>query len=517
MLKKCLSVILSMALILITIPAYAEYTNGYIKIGLFYNSSAKQTVEAEVLGGSIIGFESNYQFTDIVEYPSDNITVSKADGVYIKTGGGFDNPSDVLSYGQDILKLSLNQITIAYLDRSYHLLMGGFPSVEEAAAKAQEIYTNSGEPSEVIELKGGVTVTAMGLFSFAFKDDELNIGVRPILDNGHTKIGQRRYSGEILFKSSEQEDITVINLISVEKYLYSVVGSEMYTTWHIEALKAQAVVARTYAAAYGSGFSKYGFDLDDTTLTQVYKGLESVTDSTVEAVNATAGEIIAYEGTPISALFGSSSGGRTADSRSAWGSKIYIPYLRSIEDPYENPDEAKSVWQVVLTPSQVREKLLARGIDIGEVTGIYVLERGEGDERVTKLKITGTLGEKVLTYEACRTYLGLKSQYYYVNRSDGSEAAGFVLTAGGIKKTSVSGTMALGTSSLIMPLRVYLTGANSTAVLTSTESGNFIFSGRGYGHGVGMSQYGAKGMAELGFSYKDIIAHYYPGTEIIKK
>ncbi|HQE66558.1 MAG TPA: SpoIID/LytB domain-containing protein, partial [Bacillota bacterium] len=131
----------------------------------------------------------------------------------------------------------------------------------------------------------------------------------------------KKYRGDIIMQSLEESDVTVINELPFDHYLYSVVPSEMPSSWHIEALKAQAVAARNFALVTMGRHGAHGFDLCSTEHCQAYNGLAQENSAATEAVNATKGKVITYNGAPISAFYHSSSGGHTEDSENVWGTK----------------------------------------------------------------------------------------------------------------------------------------------------------------------------------------------------
>lgn len=290
----------------------------------------------------------------------------------------------------------------------------------------------------------------------------------------------------------------------------------MYSTWHIEALKAQAVIARTYAMTTSS-YKNYGINVTDDTRTQAYKGISRETASTRRAADETSGIVVLYNGSPAQTFFCSSSGGKTADVYSAWGGGAGLDYLVSVDDPYE--DKNVSSWSVTLTADEIAAKLANSGINIGTVTNVVVVERGEADERVRKLRFDGSNGSHTVTFEKCRTLLGLRSQYYYItSNAQASYANAFVITGSESKSISFNSVYALGKDGTVV-LRdgASTLSADKSGRISSWQSSGattFTFDGGGYGHGIGLSQYGAKGMAEAGFGFDEILAHYYPGTTL---
>ena len=248
---------------------------------------------------------------------------------------------------------------------------------------------------------------------------------------------------------------TVIK-IELEEYVIGVVGAEMPASFNVEALKAQAVIARTYALKANSR----GTILSDNESSQSYKSndqLKSLWGSSYNtyynkvkgAVDSTKDMYLTYNGSYIEAVYHSTSNGRTEDSSNVWGN--YFPYLVSVDSPYDssNPSYLKSVS---FSYSDISKKL---DVIITSDTDFIINGKTSGN-RVASISV----GEVTFTGVDFRNKLGLRSADFDIEKND----EGVVITT------------------------------------------------RGYGHGVGMSQYGANGMAKSGSSYKDILFHYYPGV-----
>ena len=279
-------------------------------------------------------------------------------------------------------------------------------------------------------------------------------------------INSKRYSGKIniVFRNNK---ILVINVLGVEKYLNSVVGSEMPHKWHIEALKAQAIASRTYALKKTNNGL---YDIDSTQTNQVYNGLESSTFKTRRAVRETRSLVITYKNKLINALFHSSSGGMTENSEAVWSDPY--PYLVTVKDfDQKNP---KIRWNKEVSKSELKEIFPIIG-GIQQIEVLNITETG----RIKNLKITGTFGDKVITGKEFRSKLGLKSTLFRPTISEDFYD----------KKD-------LNNQSNIQ-FHPYLT-----------------ISGMGAGHGVGMSQWGARHMANKGYKANQILKYFYKGVNI---
>ncbi|MBE9128579.1 MULTISPECIES: SpoIID/LytB domain-containing protein [unclassified Coleofasciculus] len=266
-------------------------------------------------------------------------------------------------------------------------------------------------------------------------------------DNGFVWIGDRWYRGRTRLVATGG-GLIAVNQVDLDQYLYSVIGSEMSSSWPLEALKAQAVAARTYAlnqrAKSGNGI----YDVGDTTKWQVYKGLEAEATSTQQAVNDTSGQIMTYSGEPILAVFHSSSGGHTENVEDVWSQPL--PYLRGVPDY----DIGAPVYQWMQSFSS--GELSRRIGGVGTVTSMTP-ESTTPNGRIATMRVQGTGGSKRVKGNDLRSALGLKSTLFTVSKTGGS----------------------------------------------------FQINGRGYGHGLGLSQWGAHNLAAQGTNYQQILGHYY--------
>ncbi len=283
-----------------------------------------------------------------------------------------------------------------------------------------------------------------------------------LTSNDLLELNNRKYRGGmyILLKDNE---ILVINKVKLDYYLYGVLPSEVIPSWHEECLKAQAVAARTFAIFNKMNSKSSFYDLDSNNLSQVYKGYNLETKKTNEAIDKTKDEIMTYNGEVIQSFFHANSGGKTASSEEVWGGKI--DYLKSKDDEFCKK-EKNYKWEISLTSEKISEKLQKNNISIGEIYDIKIMERSESG-RIKTLKIYGSSGSIIIKGKDFRIYLGDNN----------------------IKSTNFSITR---------------------------QNGNFIFNGFGWGHGVGLSQEGAKGMAENGWDYKKILKYFYTDIDIVK-
>lgn len=266
---------------------------------------------------------------------------------------------------------------------------------------------------------------------------------------GAFAVSGRRYRG-FLRVVWQDGRLLLINRVGLEDYLRGVLPGEVPASFPFEVLRAQAILARTYTLSR-LGSNPY-YDLCDTARCQVYLGLDAETPRHTQAVRATAGRILAYRGEPISAVYHADSGGTTAAAEEVWGGPI--PYLQARDDPWSLAKR----WRVQVNPRQVQRVLQDLGFDPGAVQSMKVLDKGPSG-RITRLEIVGTSARIVLETPKSARFL-----------------------------------RALGLPSTLASLS------------------GWTFSGRGSGHGVGMSQWGARGFAKRGWNYREILAYYYPHT-----
>lgn len=340
--------------------------------------------------------------------------------------------------------------------------------------------------------------------------------------------------------------MTAVNVVDLEEYLYGVIPAEMPASYGEEALKAQTLAARTYAMTKLNAHKSSGYELCDTINCQVYKGYSGEDSKTNAVVDETEGEIICYNGTPIEAVFSASTGGYTENSENVWNS--VVPYLRAVPEVGEY---GNNTWTKTLTLSQLDSLLSAKGENIGSAQDIVITKISTGG-RVQEMKIVGTSGSVTLTKENIRTYFSgacgsLPSKMFTINGKGGDPSSGSRSVQRQATKSSSTGSLTSsaaangitakteGTLSAMNGKNLKLDGlsvfentnSNQNTPVISTgdyqiydvnistvENGTFVFEGSGNGHGVGLSQNGAQGMAQQGYSYEEIIKHYYTGVTI---
>jgi len=229
-----------------------------------------------------------------------------------------------------------------------------------------------------------------------------------------------RYRGGFEFRPSGS-GINAINAVDLESYVRGVVSAESPSAWPAETLKAQAVAARTYAITSRAGSISDGFDQYADTRSQMYKGVAAETANTNAAVNATAGQVVTYAGQPVTTYFFSTSGGHTESIENSFVGSAPKPWLKGVDDPYDDLSPKHRWKPITLTTKQVNAKL--RGLVRGRFKRIDVLQRGTSP-RVVRAQVVGTKGTTPVTGPQLRSRFGLFDTWAYFTTvsSSGSRA-----------------------------------------------------------------------------------------------
>jgi stage II sporulation protein D len=255
--------------------------------------------------------------------------------------------------------------------------------------------------------------------------------------------------------------LQVVNDLDLEEYVKGVVPSEMNAGWHPEALKVQAVAARTYAVHQRMMNSAREYDLVASTQDQVYRGRQGVDRRIQQAVETTRGLILTHQDTPIFAAFSSTAAGPTEDASNVWAKEL--PYLKGVECPFDG-NSPYYQWQTKLQFMDLEAMFKRQGILIGNISAVSIFSRSRAG-RVTRLRVTHSDGDLVVRGEEFRRLVG------------------------------------------------YLT-IPSTQFELGTKVDEIVLTGRGAGHAVGLCQWGAKELAERGYSYDSILHYYFPSTDL---
>jgi len=298
--------------------------------------------------------------------------------------------------------------------------------------------------------------------------DRIPAGRTIVLTNvsRYYSIGHRQFRGKIEIKWKSPKEVIVVNHVPLEKYLAGLLGSEMYPDWPMEALKAQAVAARTYALHHSDVSRNYNtlkdYDVTSTVHSQVYEGAHKEGFRAREACKQTEGMALLRDGNIFPTYYHSCCGGVTEYAHNVWPGERGP---RQIKDRYclRSP---KRNWTYRITRVALANKLSANGLTTGTISKVGV-EKEEDSPRNRRFLIVDEEGGKAMAATDLRRILGyseLKSTWFEVE----------------------------------------------------LKGNEIVFTGKGYGHGVGMCQWGAKGMADEGFSYESILKHYYPDADLAR-
>jgi stage II sporulation protein D len=315
--------------------------------------------------------------------------------------------------------------------------------------------------------------------------------VQPKDPDGVVWIGDRWYRGRVIV-SPTGDGLTAVNWVDVEQYLYSVLGGEMNGNWHQEALKAQAVAARTYALHKQVSTRSDLYDVVDTTVSQVYRGIQDESTGTQMAVNGTKGQVLTNGGRLIDALFHSSAGGMTDNSGEVWSNQL--PYLVAVPD--FDQEAPVYQWKKRFSVAEINN-LLGCG-NGGTIKAFNPVKKTTGG-RIKLMEVQSSNGNCRVDGETIQKRLDLKSTKFAIVPvyNDPPVASK--------DNKPVAGKPVTSTSKDNKPV------VKDTPKPLSKEMTGFEVNGNGFGHGLGLSQYGALGMAKKGYNYQDIVLHYYNG------
>lgn len=528
-----------------------------LRVGLRYGSTAlfSANLENAVGEGYEFGyFEDGRDFVSLGWTEETCISMTAAGTIYVDDAGNYSSVGGRTVMGP----------WHAQLDRTYEDYdecaedawdMGGWPAyIDGEFVVRTGCYESRGEAEEALEELGlegeavkssaaGVLVTRTRTTEVLFEFQngwDLSLGVMPQAGRREepvTWFKGYKYKGGFEYVRPSGGDLRVINVVDLEDYVKGVVPYEMNGNWPLAALEAQAVCARTFACRTTKHQSAYGFDVCASTCCQVYNGTNTATELSDEAVDNTAGECLYYDGELIEAVYHSSNGGATEDAENVWGS--YRGYLLGKEDPYEALTDIPNYrWSVTYTADQLTWILQQKNYDIGKVENVYVSAvTAAGNVAAvtfvdTRGKTLTVKGDTARTVFYSSTYQkSVPSLRFTINGGAGGESVtvggGFTVN-GSQKLSTLEGAVAIATGGKKTTLEEggwyaitaggvekLSAGTAVRRVSSSYGSGDsFTITGTGSGHNVGLSQYGARAMAEEGYSYDEILEFYYTDITI---
>ncbi|MGE4484959.1 MAG: SpoIID/LytB domain-containing protein [Oscillospiraceae bacterium] len=565
-LKKIIAALSVLALSIISVPLssgaeFIPYVDT-VKIGLFYGSSALVSANLQNVTGIGSGYEFGYFNSDREFVPIEaSVSVTKIsmlkdinqyysaseNSYYEGTNGSvivgcFHIQLDKTYDTYDEARAAADTFTSVtafprYCEGCFYVCAGAYTTRADAATAAASLGIQSAY-SITCGTSYTVTVVETGTSKILFEFDcgsSISLAVRPLSDDSGIKTQTwfkgYKYYGSFQYARLSGEDLTVVNFVGLEDYVKGVIPYEMSASWPIEALKAQAVCARTYVMSHLNAHKSNGFDLCNTVDCQVYRGTTSATANSDSAVDDTEGQYLMYDGTLCETYYSSSDGGASESSENVWPNAR--GYLIGKEDPYEAAVINKIAnynWTVTYTANQLTAKLQNKGYSCSTITKFEIVEFTPTGN-VYKIKFTDVNG-KTFTFskEYVRTVLGLRSPRYAVNgdTADSRDVTLYVNgTSGTTTGSAIPSSYAIGsggTTKVVVSDDTFcaITGSGTVEAVPTQKGSSasaedtFVISGSGYGHNVGMSQWGAYSMASVyDLSYTDILTFYYTGTDIV--
>lgn len=537
------------------VPSFASI-EPMIDVGLIFGKNNEYPIGINTESGIILEIEGGQAVVDFQAV--DTFRIMKL-GFYTYTGDQsayVDSNSDVYKSNRvkggysvdsglsfETFELAQNEVEkrdgnfYVFYDGIYRLLIGHF--VTEESARTEMLGLQSKYPELTFTAmhlsERSLAIEANGRTIFAY-DSERDVFFRTEL----FEVGSLNYRYGFKVKRLPGSDFTLINRLPMSFYLYGVLPKEMSGKWPIEALKAQAVAARSFALKSIGGYPEYEFDVCTTVNSQAYGGYNVEAPNSNLAVDLTRGMVLTYEDEIADCFYHSHSGGFTDDAGLIWHSRI--PYISPVEDVFSVASGSPNTdWTLELSDRDIEGALLQAGYNIGRLSKIRILERTKSG-RVVSMEFEGSFSTATLTGEAPRFALGttvLKSMLFGFDAGKAVTeipnqlpmpgvvmSPATLLSSEGVYGTLLENQVVRQETSrgrlemrlnLFNPLNPPLLSRDTVPVYEeiSVRTGKVVIYGHGYGHGLGMSQWGAKKMAELGYDYASILEHYYKDTELV--
>ena len=504
----------------------------------------------------------NLSKTDMTYFKTNSAASTVIGGYHLEIGEGLTRKDAiVIMNGIEDALTSLGLYAIpSYINDAYRVRAGHFSSAAVAEAYALKLSEQLGgipvnvvaPTNTAVSLVDPLTdkilfeydcgdVTAFGLTPKSSPSGEKTYLVTP---------ARKLYDGTFMFRryiSGGVDGVSLTDIIELEEYVEGVVPYEISASWPEESLRAFAIMVRSYTLTKENRHeSAYQFDICNSTCCQVYGGRTKVNAAVIKAVADTNGLVAAYDGKVAQTFYSAVTGGVTISSYDAWGYQ-HIPYLVAVETPWENyNNHSYGAWTAEISPSELCAHLNARGYTSlrGSIKSITIDKLCEGSTYVRDITFTDIYGTKVTIKASANVYTALSK---YVNSANfvvgkGSvtaERADFhTIALSAIKARTATETYAVEDVENVTVITAdgeYETTLDKASVLTASgkvtlgdttavqkevtfyakNSDNFIFAGKGWGHGVGASQIGLRDLANLGYTAEEILPKYYTGIDII--
>ena len=600
-LRQLAAVLLAVCLTLPAASAVTANRDGemMIRVGLASSSSHVPTGELEAANlENNTGYGSGYRFgyydsglnfeelartdagvTQVSVLKTQNLYYSSGSNTYSSSAGGaavgcfhIRLPGDFSDYDEAVETAEGYNGFVAWINGAYQVRVGAYTSREEAESAMEGIEDGTVVGTSTYGMS--VVRTGTGQILFQYDDGESGrLAVQPDVtgaEETRTWFSGYKYRGGFQYHRRGGSNLTVVNVLELEDYINGVICYEMGRDWPLEALKAQAVCARTYVLKNLGKHESYGFDICTSDSCQVYHGMGSLrtdygpSETSLRAVAETAGMVAKYNGQVAEIFYVSSLGGASEDAKNVWGTDTVkeFPYLRGVEDPYEADLDDKnemSPWTVTYTASQLTQQLQKAGLgvgtsverleltysELGNVIQAVVRWANGQSTTISASNIRNRFGVRSIRFtvdgaasrepEVPAPSQPSESQEIFVNdtqKLDSLDGKYLISGAGAVSKVgetayAISGDGSVsevggGSSDGGGSASNGSSGGSATPVTPSgsgtvTVSGStYVFSGGGWGHQVGMSQYGANAMARRGFTYDEIVEFYFPGLRVTR-
>ncbi|MCL1792463.1 MAG: SpoIID/LytB domain-containing protein [Oscillospiraceae bacterium] len=561
------------------VSAESYASNPNMRIGLIYDSGIVESFQSSAENGFYFGSvkDSPTSVFDVFFYAKNakitvvhiaNLAKNSVGGYYaansnIKIGKyniefekKFPNFSEAFNFIDGLSANAFPNPFPAYINGAISVRFGNFSSLEAANSQISQSSKNSAISLKVAADSNKTAVVInpeTDLILFQYEDGDNNFAASAANSTNlayGSQIGELSsnntaytvspagnvYAGALIYRI-KNAGVEVICLISLDDYIKGVLPYEISPVWHEEAMKAFSIAVRTYAIASSNKHSASGFMLCNSAHCQLYLGSNRANDQTNAAVDATKDMVMTYENKIIQAVYHSSSGGVTENHNDAWGGDLRYPYLASVPVPlekYATPGRSNSLWTNSVSPKELYEYLTGASPQASRFAGklnsniakIAITQRSPNSNYAKSVSVTDVNGNTVqitnsdtirstFTRYANSANMDIyKSFKFKSNLMPSSQKAlqqdielgkTYMITANGLTK-SISGDGNLNV----------LASGGKYAIQAYASGNDFIFDGKGWGHGVGLSQWGMQDMAEAGIAHQAILKTFYTGVSIEK-
>ena len=533
-----------------------------LRIGLYYGSDELPSANLQNAGGQGSGFEfgyygSNRKFVSIGAWTEENaisMVMDRNMSWYPGEGGGAGEyregtgGSVVVGCFHIMMEKSYETFEqakeaaepykesyVKYDSGVFYVMSGQYPTRADAESAIASrglsgCRVEAGTSDTIAVVKTG---TSQVLFEFDYGKTR-NLGVRPKpqgKENPETIFKNNRYCGGFQYARRDGALLTVIHYVDIEDYVKGILPYEMNNEWPVEALKAQACCARTYALASLNKHSSQGFDLCTTEDCQVYRGRGEANERTDAAVDETAGMYVTYNGELCTTFYAASNGGASENCENVWSEAI--PYLIGVIDPYEAdvaPIISNYYWTITYTQQQITQRLKSSGINCSTIVSMKVSAyTATGNVLTVTMKDDRGVEYTFSKRDRLYTALGVPTQRFDIGNA--IYVPGSIFINGDSQTIAPDSTLYTidgnGEIAAVPSGRMYaVTQSGSPEAVTGETGGGseddngmingvFTIKGSGRGHNVGMSQWGAYSMAEYHeMTFIDIIEFYFSGVEV---